>query len=129
MPVAWSDWSDEAFRRARDTSRPILLALGAPWSSWSRIMEREAYSDPGVTNVVAARFVAIRVDIDRRPDVNDRYNPGAVPAVALLDPLGVMLYATAYMDANELRMLLSQFLSSYTTSQDRIAEAARQRDE
>lgn len=129
MPVAWSDWNEEAFRRARDLRRPILLALGASWNSWSRIMDREAYSDPEITRLAAADFVAIRVDIDRRPDVNDRYNPGAIPAVALLDPEGTLLYATAYMDADELRMLLAQFVTGFAGGQGKLAEAARERDE
>lgn len=129
MPVDWSDWNEEAFRRARDAKRPILLALGAGWSSWTRIMEREAFSDPEIVRLAASDFVAIRVDIDRRPDVNDRYNPGAIPAVALLDPEGVMLYATAYMDANELRMLLAQFIAGFASGQGRLAQAARDRDE
>src|SRR5258706_2287708 len=129
MGVAWSDWNDEAFRRARDTRRPILLALVASWSPWSRIMDREAYSDAEIVRTAASDFVAIRVDVDRRPDVNDRYNPGAIPAIALLDPEGVLLYATAYMDADELRMLLAQFVAGFAAGSAKLAEAARDRDE
>src|SRR5688572_25785933 len=129
MPVAWSDWGADAFSRARETRRPILLAIGASWSSWSRIMDREAYADPEVARVVDSDLVAIRVDLDRRPDVNDRYNPGAIPAVALLDSEGVLLYATAYMDSNELRMVLAQFTAGYAAGQGKLAEAARERDE
>src|SRR5262245_29520708 len=129
MPVSWSDWSVESFRRARETKRPILLALVASWSPWSRIMDREAYSDPEITRIAAAGIVAIRVDVDRRPDVNDRYNPGAIPAVALLDSEGTLLYATAYLDADELRIILGQLAASYAEGPGKLAEAARDRDE
>ena len=129
MTVAWSDWDAESFRLARETHRPILLALGASWSSWSAILDREAYSDPEIARLVQKEFVAIRVDIDQRPDVNERYNPGAVPAIALLDSRGTLLYATAYMDADELRMLLGQFITGYAAGQGKLAEAARERDE
>ena len=129
MPVAWSDWNDDSFRRARETRRPILLALVASWSPWSRIMDREAYADPEIVRTAASDFVAIRVDVDRRPDVNDRYNPGAIPAVALLDPDGVLLYATAYMDADELRMLLGQFVAGFAAGSTKLADAAKDRDE
>src|SRR5688572_1726356 len=129
MPVEWSEWTADAFRRARESNRPILLALHAPWSSWSRIMEREAYSDPDIVTLAAAEFIAIRADIDRRPDVNDRYNPGAIPTVALLDSAGALLYATAYMDSNELKMLLGQFIAGYAAGSGKLAEAARERDE
>ncbi|HZN62317.1 MAG TPA: DUF255 domain-containing protein [Planctomycetota bacterium] len=129
MPVDWSDWSVESFRRARETKRPILLALVASWSPWSRMMDREAYSDPEIARLAAADFVAIRADVDRRPDVNDRYNPGAIPAVALLDSEGTLLYATAYMDADELRMILGQLVESYKAGPAKLGEAARERDE
>lgn len=129
MPVDWSDWSEASFRRARDSKRPILLALQASWNSWSRMMEREAYADPEIVKIASGEFVAIRVDIDHRPDVNDRYNPGAVPAVALLNPEGVLLYATAYMDARELRLLLGQFVAGFSAGASKLADAARERDE
>ena len=129
MPVAWSEWNQETFRRAFETKRPILLALHASWSSWSRIMEREAYSDPEIVRLAEKEFVPIRVDVDRRPDVNDRYNPGAIPAMALLDSEGVLLYATAYMDSDELRMLLGQFLGGFAAGRDKLADAARERDQ
>ena len=128
MPVVWSDWNADSFRRAYETKRPILLALHASWSSWSRIIEREAYSDPEVVRLAESEFVALRVDVDRRPDVNDRYNPGAIPTVGLLDSEGVMLYATAYMDPDELRMLLGQFLAGFAAGRSKLAEAARERD-
>jgi len=127
-PIPWLDWNEEAFRRARDTGRPILLALVAPWSSWSRRLEREAFADPEVARLVADGYVPIRVDADRRPDVNDRYSPGGVPAAAFLDPEGLLLYATTYLDADELKRLLVQFSMRFEANRGQFAEAARERD-
>lgn len=127
-PIPWLDWNEDAFRRARETGRPILLALVAPWSSWSRRMEREAFSDPEVARLVDGGFVPIRVDADRRPDVNDRYSPGGVPAAAFLDPEGVLLYATTYLDADELKRLLIQFTQRFGENRAPFADAARERD-
>ena len=128
MGVRWLDWNEETFRRARESGRPILLALVAPWSSWSRRMDREAYADPEVERLVEAGFTAIRVDVDRRPDINDRYTPGGVPAAAFLDSDGVLLYATTYLDPDELRRLLVQFQTTFETNRAQVAQAARERD-
>jgi uncharacterized protein YyaL (SSP411 family) len=91
-------------------------------------MEREAYADPEVARLVEAGYVAVRVDADRRPDINDRYSPGAVPATAFLDPDGVLLYATTYLDADELKRLLVEFSTRYEANRGQVAEAVRGRD-
>ncbi len=31
QPVDWLPWGDEAFRKAKELDRPILLDIGATW--------------------------------------------------------------------------------------------------
>ena len=45
----------------------------------------------------------VRVDADRRPDVNERYNLEGWPTTALLTPSGEMLTGTTYLPPNGLR--------------------------
>ena len=47
-------------------------------------MDRTTYADPEVAALVRDRFVAVRVDTDRRPDINERYNLGGWPTTAFL---------------------------------------------
>src|SRR4029077_19665581 len=73
QPVAWYPWSEAAFARAQALDRPILLDIGAVWCHWCHVMDGESYEDPEVARIVNDEFVAIKVDRDERPDVDQRY--------------------------------------------------------
>ena len=68
----WLEWSAEAFARAATARKPVLLSLVTAWSDECATMDVTTYSHPDVESLVADRFIAIRVDADRRPDINDR---------------------------------------------------------
>ena len=72
----WLEWSAEAFDRAAAARKPVLLSLVTAWSDECATMDATTYSHPSVESLVADRFIAIRVDADRRPDINERYNLG-----------------------------------------------------
>jgi uncharacterized protein YyaL (SSP411 family) len=82
---AWEDWSDAAFAKAKAEKRFILVHGAAEWCHWCHVMEETTYRDPEVGKMIRDRFVAIRVDIDSRPDIEDRYGEWGWPATILLD--------------------------------------------
>src|SRR2546427_791848 len=64
QPVDWYPWGEEAFRRAKELDRPILLDVGATWCHWCHVIDRESYEDPELAKVINEHFVAIKVDRD-----------------------------------------------------------------
>jgi uncharacterized protein len=74
--IAWMPWGAPAFERAQSEDKPILLSISAVWCHWCHVMDETSYSDSEVIDVINRRFVPIRVDNDRRPDVNARYMGG-----------------------------------------------------
>src|SRR3989449_2069554 len=81
QPVDWYPWGEEAFRRAKELDRPILLDIGATWCHWCHVIDRESYEDPDLAKVINEHFVAVKVDRDERPDIDARYQQ-AVGAIA-----------------------------------------------
>jgi uncharacterized protein len=81
QPIAWHEWSAEAFERAKQEDKPVLLDIGAVWCHWCHVMDRESYEDPTLAAIVNEHFVAIKVDRDERPDVDSRYQ-AAVQAIS-----------------------------------------------
>jgi uncharacterized protein YyaL (SSP411 family) len=104
--IPWEIWGEAAFARARAEEKPIFLHIGATWCHWCHVMDDGTYTHPGVARILTERFVAIRVDTDERPDVNERYNQGGWPSVAVLDAAGEVLLGRTYAPAGELVMLL-----------------------
>ncbi len=104
--IEWMPWGEDAFARARELGRPVLLHIGATWCHWCHVMDQGTYPDPRVVSILRERFVAIRVDTDHRPDINDRYNQGGWPTCAILDADGEVLVGRLYMPPHELLPLL-----------------------
>ncbi len=80
-PVDWYPWGEEAFRKARAEDKPIFLSVGYSACHWCHVMEEESFEHPAVAEVLNRAFVAVKVDREERPDLDDLYM-GAVHAIA-----------------------------------------------
>ena len=83
---SWEDYGAAAFERARRENKPILLMGAASWCHWCHVMDETTYHDARVGQLLATGFVVIRVDIDERPDIGERYGDWGWPATILLSP-------------------------------------------
>ena len=72
-PVDWYAWGEEAFARARDEDRPVLLSIGYSACHWCHVMERESFEDEATAALMNAAFVNVKVDREERPDVDAVY--------------------------------------------------------
>src|SRR6201981_2403921 len=69
QPVNWLPWGSEAFKRARELDRPILLDVGAVWCPWCSLMDRDTYTDVATADYINQHFVSIKVDFDSAPEL------------------------------------------------------------
>jgi uncharacterized protein YyaL (SSP411 family) len=106
--VKWSHWGREAFTRARDERKPILLSIVASWSAGCREMDRVSYADAATAALINLRAIPIRVDADERPDVADRYDLGGLPTTAFLDADGRLLGGGTFVPPERLRTALER---------------------
>src|SRR5688572_5376363 len=106
--IAWLSWSAESFARARAEAKPILLAIAPSWCSHSREMDLTTYRDGDICDLVNSRFVPIRVDADRRPDVSERYGLGGWPTTAFLTSDGRIIGGGTNVAASRLAEALRQ---------------------
>ncbi len=72
-PVDWYPWGEEAFSKARDEQKPILLSIGYSTCHWCHVMERESFEDEATARVMNEHFVNIKLDREERPDVDKIY--------------------------------------------------------
>jgi uncharacterized protein len=122
--IVWMPWGTQAFERARAEDKPILLSISAVWCHWCHVMDETSYSDPGVIAAINERFVPVRVDNDRRPDVNARYNMGGWPTTAFLSPDGSTLTGATYLPPSQMRRALDEVANFYAEQKGTIAERA-----
>ena len=72
-PVDWYPWGKEAFAKAREENKPILLSIGYSTCHWCHVMERESFEDENTARYLNEHFVSIKVDREERPDVDQIY--------------------------------------------------------
>ncbi len=72
-PVNWYPWGSEALQRAREEDKPILLSLGYASCHWCHVMARESFENEEVARLLNSSFVAIKVDREERPDLDEIY--------------------------------------------------------
>lgn len=129
--VSWREWGEDAFAEARAQDKPILLDIGAVWCHWCHVMDEGisgdpqhtgTYTNPEVQRRIAENFIPIKVDNDRRPDVNARYNMGGWPTTAFLTPDGDTLYGETYVPPDRMVALLDHIAHVWHHQRDQIAE-------
>ncbi|MGH9408404.1 MAG: DUF255 domain-containing protein, partial [Vicinamibacterales bacterium] len=110
--IEWEAWSADAFARATRERKPILLAITAVWCEACHEMDRTTYAHPDVAALIAGRFVPVRVDTDRRPDINERYNLGGWPTTAFLTPGGDVLAGGTFVPVDRMPGVLRRVLDA-----------------
>ena len=72
-PVDWYPWSDEAFAKAKQEDKPVLLSIGYSACHWCHVMERESFENEQIAQLMNALFINIKVDREERPDLDEIY--------------------------------------------------------
>jgi uncharacterized protein YyaL (SSP411 family) len=124
--ISWRDWDEESFRLAQRLDVPVLLSISAVWCHWCHVMDQTTFSDPEVASLVDAYFVPIRVDNDKRPDINARYNMGGWPTVAFLTPEGEIISGGTYMPAAAFKETLRRIGDYYQQNRAELQSRSHQ---
>jgi hypothetical protein len=103
-PVDWWPWSPDALARARELDRPIFLSIGYAACHWCHVMERESFEDEATAGYLNDHFIAIKVDREERPDLDQLYmsavqamtGAGGWPMSVFLTPQGRPFYGGTY---------------------------------
>ena len=95
--IHWQQWGPDPFSEAKRLQRPVLLALSAVWCHWCHVMDETTYSDADVIAYMNENFIPVRVDADRRPDIDGLYNQGGWPSTLVLTQEGNILRGGTYI--------------------------------
>lgn len=103
-PVDWRQWGPQAFAEARDRDLPVFVSVGYSSCHWCHVMADETFSDPAVGELLNANFVAIKIDREERPDVDQVLmtatqaltGQGGWPNSVFLTPTGEPFFAGTY---------------------------------
>ena len=72
-PVDWYPWGEPALRRAREENKLIFISLGYASCHWCHVMARESFENEEIAALLQESYVAIKVDKEERPDLDEIY--------------------------------------------------------
>jgi len=137
-PVDWYPWGEEAFAKARQENKPILLSIGYSTCYWCHVMEREIFENPEIAKLMNKSIVSIKIDREQRPDVDEVYmtatqlmtRRGGWPNNVFVTPDLKPFYAGTYFPPADFTALIQQIHDTWLQDQaavkvqaDRLASA------
>ena len=135
-PVDWYPWGEEAFAKARQENKPVLLSIGYSACHWCHVMAHESFENEDIAQLMNDLYVNIKVDREERPDLDQIYmnavqmmtHHGGWPMTVFLTPDGVPFYGGTYFPPQDRynmpgfpRVLIS-VAEAYRDKPDDIAE-------
>ncbi len=103
-PVDWYPWCEEAFERAQKEDKPVFLSIGYSTCHWCHVMAHESFEDEQIAKLLNEHFIAVKVDREERPDVDNVYmsvcqaltGQGGWPLSVFMTPDKKPFYAGTY---------------------------------
>ena len=139
-PVDWYPWGPEAIERARREDRPIFLSIGYSACHWCHVMEHESFESEAIARVLNDNFVAIKVDREERPDLDQIYmnavqmltGHGGWPMSVFLTPELKPFYGGTYWPPHSSRgmpgfdQILAAVIDAWKNRREQTLNAAEQ---
>ena len=72
-PVNWRAWNSETLQKAKEEEKLLVISIGYSACHWCHVMEKESFEDSTVAATMNKYFVAVKVDREERPDVDQIY--------------------------------------------------------
>ncbi len=131
-PVHWYEWSPEALEKAQKEDKPLLISVGYAACHWCHVMEHESFMDSSVARLMNDNYVAIKIDREERPDIDQIYmnaaqlinGSGGWPLNAFATPDGRPFYAATYFPKDQWVQVLTQIKKVYDEDRAKINEQA-----
>ncbi len=132
-PVNWYPWGEEAFARARQENKPVFLSIGYSTCHWCHVMEVESFDNVEVARLLNADFIAIKMDREQYPDIDEVYmtgvqlisGQGGWPMSNFLLPDGNPFFAATYFPRPTFIKLLQQIVGAWRDKYEELETSAR----
>lgn len=131
-PVNWYPWGKKALDKAKRENKMLIISIGYAACHWCHVMEYETYEDTAAAHLMNKYFVAIKVDREERPDIDQVYmaasqlitGTGGWPLNVLALPDGKPFYAGTYFTREEWIKMLNFYVNVNKKNPEKIVKQA-----
>jgi uncharacterized protein YyaL (SSP411 family) len=131
-PVDWYPWGKEALAKAREEQKLIIISIGYSACHWCHVMEFESFEDKDVAAYMNEHFIAIKVDREERPDIDNVYmdaihlmgQQGGWPLNCIALPDGRPVFAGTYFPKETWISILQKLVEIYSHNKGQMLDYA-----
>ena len=131
-PLAWRVWDASVLADAQRDNRLIFLSIGYYACHWCHVMQRESFQDAAVAAYVNKHFVAVKVDREVEPVLDERMmafleatrGQGGWPLNVFLTPEGHPLIGTVYQPRDDFLAFLQRLQQRWADDDAQLAAVA-----
>ena len=133
-PVDWWPWCDQAFEEAARRDVPVMLSVGYAACHWCHVMAHESFEDAQTAALLNEHVVAVKVDREERPDVDDVYmtatqamtGQGGWPMTVFMTPQKEPFFCGTYFPRDHFRNLVLNVSRAWRTQREGVDGQAKQ---
>jgi uncharacterized protein YyaL (SSP411 family) len=133
-PVDWWPWCDQAFEEAARRDVPVMLSVGYAACHWCHVMAHESFEDAQTAALLNEHVVAVKVDREERPDVDDVYmtatqamtGQGGWPMTVFMTPQKEPFFCGTYFPPDHFRNLVLNVSRAWRTQREGVDGQAKQ---
>lgn len=130
-PIWWYPWGEEALAAAKRENKLIFLSIGYSTCYWCHFMEKDSFEKEDVAAILNEHFIAIKVDREERPDVDNIYmtalvsmtGGGGWPMSMFLTPEGKPFFGASTLRHDQFIDVMQQIAAVWKSEPDRIRES------
>ena len=133
-PVDWWPWCDQAFEEAARRDVPVMLSVGYAACHWCHVMAHESFEDAETAALLNQHVVAVKVDREERPDVDDVYmtatqamtGQGGWPMTVFMTPQKEPFFCGTYFPRDYFRQLVLNVSRAWRDQREGVEGQAKQ---
>ena len=131
-PVDWYPWGDEAWAKAKQENKLVIVSIGYSSCHWCHVMEKQTFMDTATARIMNDYFICIKVDREERPDIDQVYmsavqiinGSGGWPLNSFTLPDGRPIFGGTYFTKSSWDEILIKLKDYYKNSPDKANQYA-----
>ncbi len=85
--VSWDEDIDQAVQKAAKDRKPVLVEFSAAWNPFGQALHEKTFPDESIQDLMG-RYILVRVDVEKHPELKTRFAVKSVPTLLVLDAKG-----------------------------------------
>lgn len=86
--IQWNYNLNSAISTAQNSNKLLFVDFYADWCGYCKQLDEKTYTDGKVKQIMAQKYIAVKVNVDQNPDLASKYGVYGLPTLIILDSNG-----------------------------------------